>query len=90
MDQQFSVEDLSPKERAVLVASCQLEDSSPDGRVPVINDPDYAQECEHLVELDWLERVELEGTTVGYRLSRAARMANGMQTLIETAQHSRN
>ena len=91
MEKQLSADDLSPVERAVFLASCQLEDKTADGRIPVIKlDADYFEACEHLVELGWLERVEVDDKLVGYRLSKRARAANSMQSSIEGAQEAMN
>ena len=69
-DEELSDEALTPRERVVFVATCQLaERESDDERELLFLDDDYVAEAERLAELRWLERVEHEGELAGYRLS---------------------
>lgn len=86
----LNVDDLTPRERSVFLASCQLEDTAKDGRTQLMHDPEYAAECERLAALGWLERVSHDDEPVGYRLSPEARTADAVQSLIEQAQDSPN
>jgi hypothetical protein len=91
MTEQFSADDLTPRERAVFVATCQLADlDDGDEREPLFYDPAYAAEAQRLAELGWLERVEAEAQLAGYRLSSIAATAHSLQSLIEEAQASTN
>jgi hypothetical protein len=94
MNDELTVADLSPREGLVLIASCELTERSGE-REPVIFDPAYAAECERLVEIGWLDRVEVEiSETVtdlaGYRLSPRAATAHDAASLIEQSGRSTN
>ena len=91
----LTVDDLSPRERVVVLASCQLgQAGGSDPRKAVMYDPDYTEECEHLFELGWLERVEVEHAEerelVGYHLSQEAATAHNLQAAIDGAKEARN
>jgi hypothetical protein len=86
----MNVDDLTPRERIVFMASCRLEDASPDGRTPLMHDPEYGLECENLTELGWLERVEHGDELAGYKLTSHARASNAIQLLIEEAESATN
>jgi hypothetical protein len=87
---ELTVDDLSPRERIVFIASCQVAE-----RVPVLFDPGYVRECERLTELGWLERVEVvhredDCELAGYRLTRRASTAHKVASITEQAARSSN
>jgi hypothetical protein len=91
---ELTVDDLSPRERIVFIASCQVAER--DGaKVPVLFDPGYVRECERLTELGWLERVEVvhredDCELAGYRLTRRASTAHKVASITEQAARSSN
>jgi hypothetical protein len=91
-ESQLTAEDLTPRERLVFIASCQLKEV--DGPEALIHDPEYATVLERLRHLGWLEAVTYETkegeALAGYRPTPAAQTADGVASLLEQAQSSTN
>jgi hypothetical protein len=65
-----------------------------DGERPrLLHDPAYTRECEHLVELGWLERIEIvdaEDRRECYRMTRSAATSHELAKAIEQAREAVN
>jgi hypothetical protein len=95
MDDDLTATDLSPEERLLVLASCWLEDRGDGIKPRVLYDPERIRECESLVRLGWLDRVEVVDAQgrrqlAGYRLSARARTSHRLATLIEQAKEATN